>query len=222
MKLKLLLTTVSAAAGLLLSAPLVRADATLTLISGGTTTSVSAVSGVAMFNGAVGSWTLNVDTGLGAGAIGPQPKLDLSFDAIGSAGAMPLYIIWSQNNNSPAGGMEGTIGGTLDSGLSVTFDNYYNTNNAVVATLAGLGTFLAGPPTFTGSPFSASSSGTIVASGQYDLSEVIEVQDGVSGGQTSGDANLHVLPDGGLTLAMLGCGLVGLAGLRARFGSKIA
>src|SRR5689334_1321017 len=78
-----------------------------------TSGAIAGVGGVAVFNGAVGSWVVNVDTGIGT-PIFPQPKMDLNYTTVGTGGAGEYLVIDFTDTNvlvgSPGFGL--TFGGT--------------------------------------------------------------------------------------------------------------
>jgi hypothetical protein len=68
------------------------------------------------------------------------------------------------------------------------------------------------------SPGSANTSASV--SGLTAYTEIIEVIPGTKKNTVSIDSNFTVVPDGGLTVAMLGSLLMGLAGFRSKFGKR--
>ena len=111
MTTKIITSVMVAAAALVISAPLAHANSELELISGATTVTVNGVSGVASYNGAVGTWDINVTTGLALGA----NNIDVnSVDATTTGTAASLEILWSADGYSKLGGYTAQVGVNSD------------------------------------------------------------------------------------------------------------
>lgn len=199
---------VAAIAGGLL-AQSAQAVPTLTLSDGGLNTvtitdggagDVNPAAGAVTFIGSVGIFNLNVSTGLSKPATGSasNPRLDLnSVDT--STGAGTLLITFSDDGFT---GSPGTVlsdfGGTQENG-SIT--NTVLQNGMLVTTIGPL----------SGHSFSGSTSGSLNAGVPYSLTESVSLN--FSGaGMKSFDASVGVqVPDGGMTVTLLGLAVSGLA-----------
>ncbi|MGA2557954.1 MAG: hypothetical protein ABSG04_16925 [Verrucomicrobiota bacterium] len=72
--------------------------------------------------------------------------------------------------------------------------------------------------TFNPAAFSGTSDGSVVAPAPYGLSEVVVTTPSSVAGASF---NYYIaVPDGGLTVAMIGCVFVGLAVIRSRLGKR--
>jgi hypothetical protein len=172
----------------------------------------STVPGTVVWSGSLGVWSLNVSTGISQGT-GTSPNFDLnSVDAIIpsvgpgiSSGPYTLQVWFGDVNLGPtSGSFLATIGGTTAG--SVTYNTFADGGDTLFAQTLGLTS-----QSFNGTPFSGSqSSGDEFLPFPYSLSqEVIITQ---TGGATSFDATLVVgaVPEGGMTLVLLGSSLIAL------------
>ena len=192
----------------------VNAIPTLTL-SDGTTTIVVMDNGVGdldptlgsvVFNGAVGSnFSVNTSAGLTKPGDGSAsaPAIDLS-SLNHALGAGTLTITFSETGFTAFPGiLTGHIGGTIAPGGSLTNIVMQNALNLVTN----------GP--FGPGAFSGSDSAALIDGAPYSLTQTAILTFGARG-STSFDAmaNVPSVPDGGMTLTMLGIGLlaVGAAG----------
>lgn len=210
---------VAAAALLAAALPAANAAAQLTLSSGGNTVIINdtnggldacPLTGCITFVGAIGNWNLNVSTG----TVGTNPLIDLnSIDSLVGAGtgANALTITFSSTDFTSPGLLQSSIGGTLSTGASLTYQGYYNANNALNGTTTAIGSLLSFGP---GGAFSGSTSGG-TATGTYSLTQVV-VLSATQNGRSSFDAAIDVPEPGVLALAGLGLGLVGLIGRRRK------
>jgi hypothetical protein len=173
---------------------------TVTIVDGGLHDS-NPLAGAVTWVGSLGSWKLNVTTGVSKPVVGSPsaPELDLnSIDATTRAGGV-LTITLSDSGFMLDGTARAIIGGTTAG--SVTYKTWAD------ATLLTSQTFGSGP-------FSGITLGSVTANGPYSLSEqVIITQHGA--GVSSFDANLTV-PDSGSTMALLGFGLLAVESLRRK------
>ncbi len=177
----------------------------------------SSVPGAVAWTGSVGVWNLNVSTGVSSGT-GTSPNFDLnSIDAIipaTSPGVSPaitpsytLYVWFGDVGlGATSGNFLATIGGTTVG--SVTYNTYEDDSgdDALFSQYLGLTS-----QSFDTTPFSGSQlSGSEFLPLPYSLSqEVIITQTG--SGATSFDATLGVeVPEGGMTLVLLGSSLIAL------------
>jgi hypothetical protein len=196
----------------LVVAPLAHANSELELISGATTVSVTTGSPI-QYIGTVGTWTLDVSTGTILGTSG----LDLSSVNGSSTGtSVPLTIIWSSSfASSVTGGYAASVGGTLTSGITDTFTSYTS------STILGTTTPLTPAMVVSANPFSAATTGTVAGSATYLTEEAVISGATASGSQTSFDFQLlSNVPDGGTTIALLGCAMAGLTLVRSKIGKQ--
>lgn len=157
--------------------------------------------GVASFDGSIGTWTLTVDTGI-SNQNAASPVLDLNFDAQGY-GTLQIDFADDFVPSFGGGDFNASIGGTLVAGGSVT--------NSVFE-----GSELSGSGTYTAPFYSGDVTGVFAPAPDGGLLDEEVVITQTTSGVSSGDANLSV-PDSGMTLALLGAGLLGLAAF-GRFG----
>lgn len=187
--------------------------------------------------GTVGNWTVSATTGLSKPTQGNAvaPIMDLNFGAKGNA-AGTVSIAFFDNGFGPSGlaGALATIGGTFPGGLGVTlnYSTYTEANNNIPTFLGSGALDLTGFNLLTshtynsqalGSVFGSIDSGGSISGGAnpYSLLQVITITtDHRMGSAVTGDSTLTV-PDGGMTLMLLGSGLTGLALLRRSSKAKV-
>ena len=193
----------------------VNAIPTLTLSDGTTTIVVtdgsaldsSTLAGAVTFNGALGTnFILNVSTGLTKPLTGSASAPSIDLNSVDFAtGAGTLTISFSETGFTAFPGiLTGDVGGTVGAGGSLT--------NIVMQN--GLDLVTNGP--FGPGAFSGSGSAALIDGAPYSLTQTAILTFGAGGGMTSFNAAGTVVgvPDGGMTLTMLGIGLlaVGAAG----------
>jgi len=163
--------------------------------------------GVVSYNGAVGiNWTLNVTTGLSKPVLGSatQPWMDMSSVNASSKGAGNLTIKFSDDNFGPSSGkLISIIGGTTQG--NVNMKTYSDAAN----TIFGQGTLLTSQGAFGPGGFSNIKSISFSGGLPFSLTEVATITH-TKKAITSFNEELRV-PDAGMTLALLGSSLLGLA-----------
>lgn len=220
MKSKGLKSLVAVAAIIALGSVKVQANSVLELISGSTTETVTTTDGVAIYQGAVGGWSINVTTGLAAPADG-QAADSIDVDSVDfSAGgtSSSLTILWSSTGYTANGAAVAAIGGTSSTGLS--FTTFYGPSVLSTANT------LTSKMTFGKGAFSGSGTGTITTGSPYALTEEVVLTGGKVGTMLSFDAGVTVIPnptptpDGGSSMILLGGAITALAAIRSRIGKK--
>jgi hypothetical protein len=222
MKTKTLVTTLALTGALLASASVAKANAFLELTTttgmGGNEINLSTATDPATLAASVGGWS--AVTEIGASASSPL-EIDLSISSA-SSGPGPnqdLWIIYSTDNvGGPVSGsyLLDTISGGQNVGTVKTwvYNNDLITSKVAIGALPLAGAFAG--LTFAGHG-SADTTGTVA--GMNDFTEIIEVIPGSGHNTVSIDSNFSV-PDGGSTVAMFGSLLMGLAGIRSKFGKR--
>jgi len=219
---KNMLVTMTVTAALLAGASLAKADAYLEIGSGSSwANTYSATPGVTL-TATVGTWQATYSSG--NSYLAPS-TFDLQISSpYAAAQTTPLYVVLSveaTGGGPPVGGswvLETTDNGThptLNIGLYKSPLIYSVADSVAPPLLTGLTQFKNDPDAGIHDQII---SGTV--SGMTYYTEVIEVMpQGKSGVLPSIDSTL-TLPDGGLTIAMLGSVLIGVAGIRAKLGKR--
>jgi hypothetical protein len=203
---------------------------TLTISDGITTITVldsTPATGLVVWSGTIGGWTLNLDTGDTKPDSGTAeiPDMTLGFQTLSPTAGGTLTITWSDagfgpstgdfnasitGNSTPRGGGSATT--------SVGFTTYYNTGNTIPAGPVG-GTLLTTINSLPGSELAYVS--PLLLGGDYSLTEVVTITSSSSrqGVETTGHAYLVAVPDAGSTLILLGTAM-SMLGVFSRSRSK--
>ena len=162
------------------------------------------------FNGVIGQWNINVDTGTSKDASDPN-IMDLAFTAHHNAAAAgtgtTLTITLSDNGFTGMNGFLEQLGGTQNAGGTVTAQLFGAINNTKFDTTNPLG------PKFSTSvspmAFTGSAPGTLV--NPFSLTQVLTLSYGDVAGLTTGDWSVARTPEpasvamfGGMLLATFG------------------
>jgi hypothetical protein len=225
---KTILASLTVAAALVASAPLAKANAFLELISGATTTTATLTT-IANFSGiTVGSWNVDVEAS-GSGFYAPNLIVNLNTSAIGGPTAGLTAIFSSGTGTTGYNVYAGTgIFGLSSSGSTVAVAGQLFSSSALYTGSGSEGTqFLATLNLAASSSNTAiNESGAVAANPAEFFTEQLDFGGGsgavLGGGNQSvqGQASFTVVPDGGLTMAMLGSSLVLLAGIRSKLSKK--
>jgi len=162
--------------------------------------------GEATYQGSLDGWSFTIISAATAPAAGTlaSPYMDLNM-SINSKGSGSLVLTFSGQNYTLAGSSTLNSGSTSLTGTFQAYggssDNLNDESQALLGTALNLGSY-------------QSVAGGSISSTDYSLTEVVTVTGGTPG---STDEILSV-PDGGMTLTMLGTALVGLAAVRSKFG----
>jgi hypothetical protein len=183
---------------------------TVMVVDGGVGDS-STQAGVVTFNGSIGvNWTLNVTTGVSKPMLGSptQPWMDLNSVNATSRGAGTLTIMLCDTGFGPASGkLTSKIGGTTQG--KVTMNTYKDAGNglfALTTPLTSQGVFGTGIGT---KAFANTASIAFTGALPFSLTEVATITH-TRQAISSFNEELRV-PDAGLTIALLGSSLLGLA-----------
>jgi len=179
-------------------------------------------SGVASFNGTIGVWTLVISTGITKPSQGSAtaPSMNIAIQATSSAGGS-LWISYSDTAFTGVGSINATMTGHVVNGApeNVGMVVYGNTAN-VIGGLNANGTPLnAGSAIATipvqGMPILASANGLLPGTYPYALTDIVSLN---SQGATTASINTSfaTVPDGGMTMAMLGLSLVAVEAVRRK------
>jgi len=214
MKTKTLITTVALAGALLAGASTAKANAFLQLISGGKqiNTTTAGISGT--LTGTVGNWQVVTETGTTAAG----PVIDVDVSGGTKNATSPLWVVFSTSGLS---GLTGnfSLSTTVGNPSTTVLSWLYNASSLYTSSSA------ATPPAIGVSPFFTQTAGptTTTYGNASDLAyytEVLEIIPPRAGTDALSIDSRFVLPDGGSTVAMLGSLLMGIAGLRSKFGKR--
>jgi len=182
---------------------------TETIVDNGVGDSNPAV-GIVTFIGSLGVFNINMTSGLTKPALGSAAAPEIDISSFNNATAKgTLTITFSEDGFT---GFPGTV--KADFGGTQMNGNITNTvlQNGMLVTTIG--------PLF-GTNFSGGATGNLTGGAPYSLTQSV-VMNFAGAGNKSFDAHVGVaVPDGGMTVTLLGLGLAGLAGvgrLRQRLG----
>jgi hypothetical protein len=188
-----------------------------TLSSGGSWTSTTADSnataGVVSFSGSIGSFVVNVTTGISKPLIGAT-SIDLnSVNVSGGSGTLRMFLIDTDFFASLAGTrvVQGSIGGTTTGSVNYAIGGVLDSNAETgFSALTSLGPF-------SGGAFSGIDYGSAFVSGLFSMAMQIEITHTGAGNITSFDSMLQVIPEpGSLAVWALIGGLGLVCGRRRR------
>lgn len=172
----------------------------------------SAEPGVVVFIGSLGAWTFQLTSGITKPIIGSETEPIMEFHDVSLSsgkGGGTLTIWFSEVGFGPTGPVaESVIGGVADG--KVKYETFKGTS------LFDESTPLSSLSTSAGAFGSLAYASVGDSTGPYSLTQKATITHGGGTKVTSFDAKLSVasVPDGGMTLSLLGLGLFGIAGLR--------
>jgi uncharacterized membrane protein len=220
---KTILATVTVAA-LVASAPFAKANAYLELISGSSALGFSVGGNNMVFSGSVGSWDFAFSSGTSSGST--MLNVGLNTQANGDAVTRGLTVVYSSGAYPVYGNWYFSESETHDT-LLASADVYRS--GSLWTGAGGFGTLL-GSLSLPATPTTQSSVGVsgVITTPPYYVNEVINIAGGstTTFAATAPSVNVtasflvSAVPDGGLTLAMLGLGFVGMATIRARMAKR--
>jgi len=196
-------------------APLANASVKLAITDGVTTANVSCdVTGVCVFNGALGDWVVNVVTGIAAppGPLGPPlPHLDVSFSDVyvnsGTGKPATIYLLFTDDTLGivPLPGLNMKFGGT-NTNMSSSYSAFFDTGNVDFGRTVSAPSTVPGGLSATASLINTLSfgngaySGTTAGPGPgstspYSLTEMIVLTATSATANGSGNAELQAVPE---------------------------
>ncbi|MBH0176687.1 MAG: PEP-CTERM sorting domain-containing protein [Nitrospira sp.] len=180
------------------------------VLSDGAATDQSTEPGVVVFNGAIGSWSVNVTTGIVLNEGRPYMDLNSINVSSTSASSTTLSIYFSETGFTTDNGFwEAAIGGTARN--SIQYSTYLGTSNNLFDTSTGLTN--SGP--LGSGAFSSTLTSLNIVTGPYSLTQYVQIQHGAGTRSTSFNAELRSVPEPS-ALLLMGLGFLGLALWRRR------
>lgn len=180
--------------------------------------------GAVTFAGDIGVWDITVTTGVTKPVVGSasSPRMNLVVFALSnSALASNTLTVWfSETGFGPSSlGAVAELKPNNTSG-TVTYATYQDTGDALFGSAvppAAPGTLITTTPALGPGAVSDVRSGALSSGAAfYSLTQAITISHGAGNALTTNvDATLAV-PDGGMTIALLGLAMIGLEGLRRR------
>src|SRR5207248_9985923 len=159
-------------------------------------------SGVVLFSGSLGVFNINVTSGFTKPAVGSAsaPEIDISsFNNARAAGTLTITFSEDGFTGFP-GNIVADFGGTQMNG---NITSTVLQNGMLVTTIGPL----------SDHSFAGSTTGSLTGGAPYSLTQSV-VMNFSGAGNKSFDAHVSVaVPDGGMTVTLLGVGLAGLAGV---------
>jgi hypothetical protein len=191
---------------------------TTVIVGDGSGGDLSAPVGSVTFIGVIGTWIVNVSTGISDPILGSptDPHMDLNSVNVNVSGGAGTLTIWFSDDffGPTSQSMDASIGGTINlaPGSTLNYTTYASGTNALFAETSPLTS-----QSFTAGSFSGDASGSFPTSpfpAPYSLTQKVEINHSAQG-STSFNASQQV-PDGGTTVALLGFALLGVEGLRRK------
>ena len=185
-----------------------RADLIISVNGGPNVGSADTTNTISSFSGAVGAFNINSIVAVGVGAFGTSGDLfDVSSLNVSTSGSGSLAVAVTETNLSLSAAQsqfQVDFSGTINAANVVRSFYIDPTNSGATTTLLGTST-LADASFFTAG---------IPLSGEFSLTEVINITAAGGGAKLSGDDNVAV-PEPGV-LSLMGLGLSAVAFLRRR------
>jgi len=207
MKTKTLITTLAVAAAVAAGTQAVKANAFLEVISGGQSASTSALgaNSTLTLSANLPDWIVSISSGIAADA---PINIDLSTVDVGVSPG-PLEVVYTTGYYMQHGGWAlNTTSSSVPAGIGVVADAYSNSSLLASQTV----------PAYGGS---VTSTGTVAGPlGVYTEDIWITPVAGVNSISVDSLFNLWPVPDGGMTLMLLGSAFAGLAGIRSKLAKR--
>jgi hypothetical protein len=239
MKTNKFITGMALAGALLASASVAKADAYMELISGSTTVQIKSGGTIvatgpytdnyssqagdgALFVGTVGTWSVDIASGGESGGFNVTLTDNINGSTTQTNG---LEVIFSSGSYALNGKYNFGASDSGGNSLTAAVSGYYSTN--LYQGVGSLGTSLGSWVLPKSLAASDQNSNIPINSAEYITEEMLF--GGTTGTITSQKVTINAtasftpvaaVPDGGMTASMIGCALLGLVGLRSKFGCK--